>query len=120
MNAEWNKMNKPPHRTVNLHRHPVFFGNVADVVGDCCGYCPEPLNDEEREVAEEEGKIYVKGPITFLSDDPGRQEIGIFLVLIALTATHSRIRIVQPSWPGGLHRHGVCGLFTTPLRSNRQ
>ncbi|KAF8247996.1 hypothetical protein K440DRAFT_549813 [Wilcoxina mikolae CBS 423.85] len=78
LNAEWNKMNRPPHRTVNLHRHPVFFGNVADVVGDCCGFCPEPLNDEEREVAEEEGKIYVKGPITFLSDDPGRQEIGSF------------------------------------------
>ena len=78
LNADWNEKKKPPHRTVHLHRHPVFFGNVRDVVGDCCGYCPEPLNDEEKQVAEEEGKIYVKGPITFLSDDPGRQEIGSF------------------------------------------
>jgi ankyrin repeat protein len=78
LNADWNDKNKPPHRTVNLHRHPVFFGNVRDVVGDCCGYCPAPLNDEEKKVAEEEGKIYVKGPVTFLSDDPGRQEIGSF------------------------------------------
>lgn len=81
LNAEWNKLNKPPHRMVNLHRHPVFFGNVVDVVGDCCGFCPEPLNDEEKAVAEEEGKLYVKGAISFLSDDPGRQEIGSFYPL---------------------------------------
>ncbi|KAI5840776.1 hypothetical protein DFP73DRAFT_557829 [Morchella snyderi] len=81
LNAEWNPMNKPPHREFALHRHPVFFGGVKDVVVDCCGFCPEPLNDEERKVYEEESKIYVSGPITFLRDDPGRQEIGSFYPL---------------------------------------
>lgn len=83
LNAEWNPMNQPPNRTVGLHRHPVFFGNVEDVVVDCCGFCPAPLNEEEKKVFEEEDKIYVSGPITFLSDDPGRQEIGSFYPLSA-------------------------------------
>lgn len=81
LNAEWNPLNKPPHRTVGLHRHPVFFGTVKDVVEDCCGFCPKPLNEEEVETFEEEDKIYVSGPINFLSDDPGRQEIGSFYPL---------------------------------------
>jgi hypothetical protein len=59
----------------------VFFGNVKDIVVDCCGFCPEPVDDEERKIYEEESKIYVSGPITFLRDDPGRQEIGSFYPL---------------------------------------
>ena len=51
------------------------------MIGDCCGNCPESLNDEERQVAEDEGKIYVQEPIAFLSDDPGHQEIGSFYPL---------------------------------------
>lgn len=81
LNAEWNPANNPPNRTVVLHRHPVFFGTVKDVVGDCCGFCPLPLNDDDRKVFEEEEKTFVTGPITFLSDDPGRQEIGSFYPL---------------------------------------
>lgn len=81
LNAEWNPVNNPPNRTVALHRHPVFFGTVKDVVVDCCGFCPIPLNDEDRKVFEEEEKTFVTGPITFLSDDPGRQEIGSFYPL---------------------------------------
>ncbi|KAL7272073.1 hypothetical protein RUND412_005133 [Rhizina undulata] len=81
LNAEWNPVNKPPHRTVNLHRHPVFFGSVDDVAGDCCGFCPEPIDDEEIKAQEEEDKIYVRGPITFMKEDPGRQEIGSFYPL---------------------------------------
>lgn len=81
LNAEWNPMNKPPHREVALHRHPVFFGNMKDIVVDCCGFCPEPADDEERKIYEEESQIYVSGPITFLHDDPGRQEIGSFYPL---------------------------------------
>lgn len=81
LNAEWNPINKPPHREVALHRHPVFFGNVKDIVVDCCGFCPEPADDEERKIYEEESQIYVSGPITFLRDDPGRQEIGSFYPL---------------------------------------
>ncbi|QKX64713.1 uncharacterized protein TRUGW13939_11889 [Talaromyces rugulosus] len=75
LNAEWNK---PKDRTVNLHRHPAFFGRFSDVIHDCCGYCPEATTAEDNEVAEVEDKIYVKGDITFLKDNPGRQEIGSF------------------------------------------
>ncbi|KAH8690265.1 ankyrin repeat protein [Talaromyces proteolyticus] len=75
LNAEWNK---PKDRTVNLHRHPAFFGHFEDVIHDCCGYCPTTATQEEKDVAEEEDKIYVKGDLFFLKDNPGRQEIGSF------------------------------------------
>ncbi|PYI05666.1 ankyrin repeat protein [Aspergillus sclerotiicarbonarius CBS 121057] len=75
INAEWNK---PKDRQVNLHRHPAFFGDVVDVVQDCCGCCPQPETEEEKETAEKESKIYVSGNISFVKDDPGRQEIGSF------------------------------------------
>jgi hypothetical protein len=51
---------------------------VDDVVLDCCGYCPVPETDEELEIAEGEDKIYVSGKISFIKDDPGRQQIGSF------------------------------------------
>ena len=79
LNAEWNKKNRPPYREVHLHRHPVFMGNLEDVVQDCCGCCPNPETDEEKNVAAEEDKIYVRGPLTFLKDDPGRQEVGEYM-----------------------------------------
>ncbi|KAK0126771.1 hypothetical protein ONS95_008352 [Cadophora gregata] len=75
LNAEWNQ---PKEREVYLHRHPCFFGTAEEVLQDCCGYCPVPTNDEEIEVAEEESKTYISGPLKFLMDDPGRQEIGSF------------------------------------------
>ncbi|KAI9702849.1 MAG: hypothetical protein M1836_008063 [Candelina mexicana] len=75
LNSEWNK---PKDRTVDLHRHPCFFGSVEDIIHDCCGYCPSPVTDEEHVVAEEESKIYITGDISFLKDDPGRQTIGSF------------------------------------------
>lgn len=74
MNAEWNKKG----RDVNLHRHPAFFGTVDDIIVDCCGYCPEPITDEEKKVAEEEAKVFISGNISFTKDNPGRQEIGSF------------------------------------------
>jgi ankyrin repeat protein len=61
-----------------LHRHPAFFGRVQDVIEDCCGCCPEPVTDEEKEIAEKEAEIYIKGKVSFLIDDPGRQQIGSF------------------------------------------
>jgi hypothetical protein len=36
------------------------------------------VTDEELKVAEEESKIYISGSITFIKDNPGRQEIGSF------------------------------------------
>ncbi|KAK3495967.1 hypothetical protein B0T13DRAFT_311367 [Neurospora crassa] len=75
LNAEWNQHD---NRTVYLHRHPAFFGRFKDVVEDCCGHCPVPQTDEEKDIAEEEEKIYVSGRISFIKDDPGRQQIGSF------------------------------------------
>lgn len=75
LNAEWNQSDD---RQVYLHRHPAFFGRVEDVIEDCCGSCPEPVTDEEKEVAEKEAQIYIKGKVSFLIDDPGRQQIGSF------------------------------------------
>lgn len=74
LNAEWSK---PKERV--LHRHPAFFGaTAAEAMSDSCGACPSPQTNEEREAAEEEKKIYVHGPVTFLTDNPGRQAIGSF------------------------------------------
>ncbi|OBT68741.1 hypothetical protein VE03_02198 [Pseudogymnoascus sp. 23342-1-I1] len=75
LNSEWNR---PKEREVDLHRHPCFFGTAEDIMGDCCGFCPVPQTDEEIEVAEEESKTYISGSLTFVKDDPGRQEIGSF------------------------------------------
>jgi hypothetical protein len=75
LNAEWNK---PDNREVHLHRHPCFIGTAEEVLQDCCGYCPVPKSDEEIDVAEEEAKVYISGPLKFITDDPGRQEIGSF------------------------------------------
>ena len=62
----------------HLHRHPAFFGRVQDVIEDCCGCCPEPVTPEEIKVAEKEAEFYISGKISFLIDDPGRQQIGSF------------------------------------------
>lgn len=80
LNVEWNQ---PKDRQVHLHRHPVFFGRIDDVLNDCCGHCPLPATDEEKEVIVEESKIYVSGHISFVKDDPGRQSIGSFNPLTA-------------------------------------
>jgi ankyrin repeat protein len=75
LNAEWNR---PKERDTALHRHPAFFGNAVDVIADCCGYCPEPTTPEDKDIAEEEAKIYVSGDLSFIKDNPGRQAIGSF------------------------------------------
>jgi ankyrin repeat protein len=77
LNAEWNQPKDGP-RQVYLHRHPAFFGRVKDVIEDCCGTCPKPVTPEEKEVAEKEAEIYISGKISFLIDNPGRQQIGSF------------------------------------------
>lgn len=76
MNAEWNQHEKDRH--VDLHRHPCFFGDVDDILKDCCGHCPIPLTVDDEDVAAKEAKIYVSGPLRFITDDPGRQAIGSF------------------------------------------
>ncbi|KAF7901931.1 uncharacterized protein EAF01_007229 [Botrytis porri] len=75
LNAEWNQ---DKDREVYLHRHPCFFGTAEEVIQDCCGYCPVPTTEQENEVAEKESKNNVSGTLKFITDDPGRQEIGSF------------------------------------------
>lgn len=91
LNAEWNQ-NKD--RAVYLHRHPAFFGRVEDVIEDCCGQCPEPVTDEEKEIAKNEAEIYISAKVAFLIDDPGRQQIGMIstpsvTMRAALTSTQA-------------------------------
>ncbi|KZF21130.1 ankyrin repeat protein [Xylona heveae TC161] len=75
LNAEWNEQTD---REVHLHRHPFFFGFINEIMHDCCGSCPVPVTDEEKEVAEVDSKIYISGDISFIKDDPGRQSVGSF------------------------------------------
>ncbi|KAL2193610.1 hypothetical protein P885DRAFT_63806 [Corynascus similis CBS 632.67] len=75
LNVEWNQ---PDNRSVYLHRHPTFFGRVEDVIRDCCGHCPVPNTDEEKRIFEQEKKVFISGGISFIKDDPGRQQIGSF------------------------------------------
>ncbi|KAG0652383.1 Ankyrin-3 [Hyphodiscus hymeniophilus] len=75
LNAEWNQQDD---REVYLHRHPCFFGTAEEVIQDCCGYCPLPKTDEEIKSYDDELKTYVSGELKFITDDPGRQEIGSF------------------------------------------
>jgi len=77
-NAEWNPKNVPPQREFRLHRHPCFFGDMQDVFNDCCGYCPEPESAEAVVLQKEEDERFVRGSITFMVDDPGRQSVGSF------------------------------------------
>lgn len=75
LNAEWNQ---DKDREVYLHRHPCFLGTAEEIIQDCCGYCPIPKTEEEKEVAEKESKNNVSRTLEFITDDPGRQEIGSF------------------------------------------
>ncbi|KAL9002138.1 MAG: hypothetical protein Q9188_004914 [Gyalolechia gomerana] len=56
----------------------MFHGPLKSVIRDCCGFCPVPKTDEEREVAEGESKIFISGDLKFIKDDPGRQAIKSF------------------------------------------
>ncbi|KAK2738639.1 hypothetical protein FQN57_006957 [Myotisia sp. PD_48] len=75
LNARWNESKD---RQVKLHRHPAFFGDLDDIIKDCCGFCPKPETSEEKEVAEADAKRYITGAIEFMKDNPGRQAIGSF------------------------------------------
>ncbi|TFY63651.1 hypothetical protein EVG20_g6224 [Dentipellis fragilis] len=72
MNTPYNPKNE--HR--RLHRHPAFFGAIVHCLEDCCECCPEPRNKEEHELQDEEDKVYVRGRIAFIEEDPGRQSMS--------------------------------------------
>ncbi|KAH7918157.1 hypothetical protein BV22DRAFT_1200081 [Leucogyrophana mollusca] len=59
-----------------LHRHPAFFGTGKECLEDCCEYCPEPMNDEEKALRATEDEVHVRGRISFIQENPGRQSIS--------------------------------------------
>ncbi|KAF9647522.1 ankyrin [Thelephora ganbajun] len=72
MNSPFN----PKNKNRQLHRHPAFFGDIQECMEDCCEYCPEPKNDEEKELQKGEDEKYIRGRIQFIQEDPGRQSIS--------------------------------------------
>ncbi|KAI0367118.1 ankyrin [Pilatotrama ljubarskyi] len=72
MNSPFNPKNKDRR----LHRHPAFFGTMAECLDDCCEYCPEPKNEEEKKLQETEDESYVRGRVQFIREDPGRQSMS--------------------------------------------
>ncbi|KAJ7167928.1 ankyrin repeat protein [Mycena filopes] len=69
MNSTYNPKNKGRR----LHRHPAFFGTIEECLEDCCEHCPSPIDEDERNLQTREDKDYIRGRITFVEDDPGRQ-----------------------------------------------
>ncbi|KAH9170813.1 hypothetical protein EDB89DRAFT_2230438 [Lactarius sanguifluus] len=63
----------PKNKNRRLHRHSAFFGTVEECMGDCCGLCPEPENEDEHNLQDKEDKSYVRGRIAVIKEDPGRQ-----------------------------------------------
>ncbi|KAI5121633.1 hypothetical protein M0805_001162 [Coniferiporia weirii] len=71
MNSTFNPKNKGRR----LHRHIAFFGTMKECVEDLCEFCPEPKDDAESALQEEEDKQFIRGRIQFMVDDPGRQSM---------------------------------------------
>ncbi|ESK95874.1 ankyrin repeat protein [Moniliophthora roreri MCA 2997] len=72
MNSPFNPKNKDRR----LHRHPAFFGTGPECLDDCCEYCPDPIDEDEKKLQKEEDEQYVRGRISFIEEDPGRQSIS--------------------------------------------
>ncbi|KAI0350817.1 ankyrin [Trametes cingulata] len=72
MNSPFNPKNKDRR----LHRHPAFFGTMVECLEDCCEYCPEPKDEEEKKLQETEDESYVRGRVQFIREDPGRQSMS--------------------------------------------
>ncbi|KAK7044109.1 hypothetical protein VNI00_007826 [Paramarasmius palmivorus] len=72
MNSPFN----PKNKNRRLHRHAAFFGTGPECLIDCCEYCPDPIDDDERKLQKEEDEQYVRGRISFIEENPGRQSIS--------------------------------------------
>ncbi|KAJ6520371.1 hypothetical protein C8R45DRAFT_58736 [Mycena sanguinolenta] len=55
-----------------LHRHPAFFGTAEECIEDCCGTCPEALDEDQRKAQEEDDRHYIRGRISFIPPNSGR------------------------------------------------
>ncbi|KAJ7066903.1 ankyrin repeat protein [Mycena belliarum] len=72
MNSTFNPKNKGRR----LHRHPAFFGTIQECIEDCCEHCPAPIDEDERKLQAEEDEGYIRGRISFMQEDPGRQSLS--------------------------------------------
>ncbi|KAJ3879583.1 ankyrin repeat protein [Lentinula edodes] len=72
MNSTFN----PKNKNRRLHRHPAFFGTIEECLEDCCEDCPKPIDEDEVKLQEEEDKQYLRGRISFVQQDPGRQSLS--------------------------------------------
>ncbi|XP_006457063.1 hypothetical protein AGABI2DRAFT_181422 [Agaricus bisporus var. bisporus H97] len=72
MNSTFNPKNKGRR----LHRHPAFFGTIEECMDDCCQHCPEPIDEDERNLQKQEDEMYVRGRIAFIEENPGRQSLS--------------------------------------------
>lgn len=94
-----------------LHRHPAFFGDFEHVIDDCCGFCPQPTTEEEKMIAEEESKTFISGKVSFIQDDPGRQEIGSFNPITDTdwTGEMDDLKSLILTESNIINRNGICG-----------
>ncbi|KAF7300977.1 putative ankyrin repeat protein [Mycena indigotica] len=72
MNSTFNPKNKGRR----LHRHPAFFGTAQECLDDCCEHCPAPIDEDERQLQATEDQTHIRGRISFIQEDPGRQSIS--------------------------------------------
>ncbi|KAF8840816.1 ankyrin [Paxillus ammoniavirescens] len=71
-----NSIFNPKNKDRRLHRHPAFFGTAGECLEDCCEDCPEPETDEDRALQESEDGKYIRGRVSFIQENPGRQSIS--------------------------------------------
>ncbi|KAJ7196941.1 ankyrin repeat protein [Mycena pura] len=72
MNSTFNPKNKGRR----LHRHPAFFGTIQECMEDCCENCPAAIDEDEHKLQAEEDESYIRGRISFLQENPGRQTLS--------------------------------------------
>eukprot|EP00026_Physarum_polycephalum_P000319 Phypoly_transcript_00319.p1 GENE.Phypoly_transcript_00319~~Phypoly_transcript_00319.p1 ORF type:complete len:1731 (-),score=444.64 Phypoly_transcript_00319:70-5262(-) len=73
LNSEWYDEEK------KVHTHPCFFGTVQEVLTDCCGTCPpEPPVQPGPDPTTGMDNPFVRGPLTWVTVNPGAQTIGSF------------------------------------------
>jgi len=96
LNGEWFAKDRP------YYLHPCFYGTMAEVIRDCSPDDP-PIPDS---VPIEKIRRFVRGPLTWLEDDPGRQDIGSF---------HP---VTTDDWENGAYFHQSIGDLFVAINAN--
>lgn len=77
------------------------------------------MSPEDCEIAEKESKIYVSGEISFIKDDPGRQEIGSFNPTTDTEWTGKRNSLDDKASTDNPNRYGLSGTHRSTLPGDR-